>query len=162
MTRMDELPENAKIKSSFGGENYKKKAEEKVSNYEKVKKGQAAVLEIPGKLPTLNDLINAAKTNIHAYQQFKEDEQEKIGWYIKQQKIPFFKKCEIDITYYRPDRMADIDNISAAAKKLILDSLVDQGTIQDDCWSVVKGFEESFEVDKDNPRTEVIIKEVED
>ena len=130
--------------------------------YKPVKGEKEAKLIIPGKLPTLNNLIDKAKENMHAYQRLKEDEQAKIGWCIKQQEIPFFRQVNINITYYRPDKRADIDNISAAGKKLILDSLVEMGTIQDDCWSVVKGFEESFEVDKENPRTEVILKEVED
>ncbi|MFW5988175.1 MAG: hypothetical protein ACOCQA_01910 [bacterium] len=159
MTRLNKLPNNAKVKSEIGG-NYELKANSK-KVYKKKSEGQAKLI-IPGKLPTLNDLINAAKANRYKYDRLKKTYQETIGWYVKKQEIPFFYKVKIEITYYRPDRKADIDNISAAGKKLILDTLVKQENLKDDCWSVVKGFEERFEVDKDNPRTEVLLKEVED
>ena len=161
MTRMNELPENAKVKSSIGGENYKRKpGSENIYKPENAEKEET--LKVPGKLPTLNEFINAAKENIYPYSQLKKKEQNKVKWYVKQQNIPFFEEAFIEIRYFRPDKRADIDNISSGAKKVILDALVEMGTIQDDCWSVVKGFKESFEVDKDNPRTEVILKEVKD
>ena len=160
MTRWNDLPENAKVKSSIGGEDYKRKpGSEKV--YQPTKSKKKAKLVIPGKLPNLNEFINAAKENIYSYSNLKKKYQNTVSWYIKKQNIPFFKQVVVKITYYRPNRMEDIDNISSGGKKVIMDALVEMGTIKDDCWSVVRGFEESFEVDSDNPRTEVILKEVE-
>jgi Holliday junction resolvase RusA-like endonuclease len=156
--RWNKLPEGAKVNSSVGGKNYKKKIEFDSGKIEGDK--TAAKLVIPGKLPGLNELINAAKENMHSYSQLKKEYQNKIGWYIKQQNIPRFEQIQVKIKYYRPDRMMDIDNISSAGKKLIMDALVEMDIIPDDCWSVVKGFKEDFEVDKENPRTEVVLKEV--
>lgn len=53
----------------------------------------------------------------------------------------------------------DPDNI-AAAVKFIWDGLVEAGVIPNDGWKENGGWSNHFEVDKDNPRIEVVIKEV--
>jgi hypothetical protein len=118
-----------------------------------------AKLIIPGKLPNLNDLIGAALINRYKYNSLKSETEDTIRWYIRQQKIPFFKTVKVKIIYYRESKREDPGNITGGAKKVIMDALVDEGVIKDDGWKYVKGFEESWEKDKNKPRTEVILKE---
>ena len=62
--------------------------------------------------------------------------------------------------WVEPNRRRDLDNISSFGRKVIQDSLVDAGVLKDDGWKYVVGFSDSFEVDADNPRIEVLIREV--
>lgn len=48
----------------------------------------------------------------------------------------------------------------AFAKKFVQDALVQCGVLKDDGWKYVVGFSDRFEVDKENPRIEVLIKEI--
>jgi Holliday junction resolvase RusA-like endonuclease len=78
----------------------------------------------------------------------------------EKQNVKFFEKCELEITYYMENRKKDPDNI-LSSKKFILDGLVQAGVLENDGWKQIKGFDESWEVDKKNPRVEVEFKEVE-
>ena len=157
MTRLNELPENAKIESETGCNYVKKVNSQRVYK----KKGEDEIkLVIPGELPTMNEIINKAKTHWSEYKKMKDNCNEIITYMCQQQEIPFFHAVRLKITYYRKNMMYDPDNLSAG-KKFILDGLQEAGCIKNDGWKEIKGFQESWEVDKENPRTEVIIKEVE-
>jgi hypothetical protein len=114
-------------------------------------------LIIPGELPTLNEIINTAKTHWGSYREMERVETKKIGWLAK--KLPCYSRVHLKITYYRKDKKYDPDNI-AAAKKFILDSLVDVGVLENDGWKQIEGWEETWVVDRDNPRTEIILEEL--
>ena len=116
-----------------------------------------AKLTIPGELPTMNEIIDASKRHWAKYKQMKDDYQSRVEFYAQNQKIPFFESVELEIVYYRKNRMVDPDNI-VAGKKIILDGLQKVGCIKNDGWKEVKSFKETWEVDKENPRTEVILK----
>mgnify|MGYP002083607042 FL=1 len=47
----------------------------------------------------------------------------------------------------------------AGGLKMILDGLVVAGVIKNDGWSEIGSINNHFEVDKDNPRVEVVLKE---
>lgn len=64
----------------------------------------------------------------------------------------------IDITWYEKDARRDFDNITFA-QKFILDSLVQIKVLKDDSRKFVKRVNHDVQVDKDNPRIEVVIKE---
>ena len=147
MTRWDNLPKK-----------YQKKNESK-KVYEPECGEKEAKLIIPGELPTMNEIINKSKTHWAEYRKMKESYDEIVSFYATQQRIKFFKSVKLEITYYRKDKRTDPDNI-VVAKKIILDGLVQAGVLEDDNWSIVKGFKESWEVDKKSPRTEIILKEV--
>lgn len=65
-------------------------------------------------------------------------------------------KATVYITYYFKDRRRrDPDNYSG---KMILDPLVREGILKDDSFSVIE-LRLSGAVDRDDPRTEILIKE---
>lgn len=55
----------------------------------------------------------------------------------------------------------DLDNISSFGRKVIQDALVNAAILKGDGWKYVVGFSDRFEVDKENPRIEVLIREAE-
>jgi hypothetical protein len=142
MTRLNSLPKK-----------YQDQVEVKRST------GDNTKLVIPGELPTMNEIINKSKTHWSKYKKMKETYDSIISYYATQQKIKFFKSVKLEITYCRKNRKVDPDNISAG-KKFIIDGLVQAGVLENDGWSEIKGFKENWEVDKDNPRTEINFEEV--
>ena len=70
------------------------------------------------------------------------------------------KKVRIDYIWYEKNKKRDLDNISSFGRKVIQDALVDNGILPNDGWENVVGFSDSFYVDKDNPRIEIIITEI--
>ena len=86
------------------------------------------------------------------------DEKQKWHWLIKsaiteKPKKPI-EKAVVCITYFFPDkRRRDPDNYSG---KFILDPLVREGVIQDDSFGHIQ-LELAANVDKDKPRTEILI-----
>lgn len=117
-------------------------------------------LVVPGQLPTLNEIIEEAKTHWAIYRDNKEDFTKVVAIEAYNAKLPKMKAIKLDITYYRKNRRHDPDNI-AAAKKFILDGLVAAGVLENDGWKQVRGWTEAWEVDKKNPRTEIILEEIE-
>lgn len=114
--------------------------------------------EIPGRLPGLNEIIDAAKRNPHEYARMKETCTAMVAWLAT--KLPEFNKVVIIITWYEPDERRDPDNIMAG-QKFILDGLVAAGTIPNDSQKYVRGIVHRFKVDRKNPRVEVEIVDVE-
>ena len=110
--------------------------------------------EIPGRLPGLNEIIDAAKRNPHEYARMKETCTAMVAWLAK--KLPRFEKVALVITWYEPDQRRDPDNIMAG-QKFILDGLVAAGTIPNDSQRYIQGILHRFRVDKQNPRIEVEI-----
>ncbi|MGM0437530.1 MAG: Holliday junction resolvase [Bacillota bacterium] len=159
MTRLNKLPDGvdeSRVKSSIGG-NYELKANsEKV--YKKKNDGQAKLV-IPGELPTMNRIINESKTHWSNYKKMKETFDDTVVFFAEKQEIPFFKSVKLNITYYRSDKRVDPDNI-VAGKKFIIDGLVEAGVLEEDGWKQIKGFKETWEKNKENPRTEIILQEV--
>lgn len=115
---------------------------------------------IPGTMPGFNEIIKVSKQGRGKYQPYndmKRENTESVVWMSK--KISKKKKIFLDITWIEKDKRRDPDNI-AAAVKFIWDGLVEAGVIKNDGWKENGGWSNKFEVDKDNPRIEVIIKEV--
>lgn len=125
---------------------------------------------IKGTLPNLNDYLQAERQTIRRSGRFttkgnelKKSSQEVIIWAIRQQLkgVHIEKPVMIKYDFFEPNRKRDLDNISAFAHKVIQDSLVLAGVLENDGWSKVVGFEDKFYVDKLNPRIEVILEELE-
>jgi Holliday junction resolvase RusA-like endonuclease len=117
-------------------------------------------LEIPGRLPGLNEIIDAAKQGKGKYQPYammKEHYTTMIGWLAK--KLPNFEKVALIITWYEPNEKRDPDNVQAGCK-FILDGLVKAGTIPNDTRRYIKSITHIPELDRDNPRVEVEIQEI--
>lgn len=117
---------------------------------------------IPGEMPGFNEIIDAAKKGRRNYQPYsimKKENTQIVTWVAK--KVPKKKRIFLDITWYCKNKRRDPDNI-ASAVKFIWDGLVEAGVIKNDGWKENGGWKNSFKVDKDNPRIEVIISEVVD
>ena len=117
--------------------------------------------DIEGRLPGLNEMIDAAKKGKGKYQPYsmmKQTYTDMVAWLAK--KLPAYEKAVLVITWYEPDRRRDPDNIMAG-QKFILDGLVAAGTIPNDSQKYVRGIMHRFEVDRQNPRVEVEIVDIE-
>lgn len=78
---------------------------------------------------------------------------------VKKPAVPF-EKAVVTISYYfRDKRRHDPDNYSG---KMILDPLVREGVIKDDSFDNIELRLKKGGVDKVNPRTEIIVEEVQD
>ena len=120
------------------------------------------LLTIPGKLHNLNDYISAERSNRYVGAQMKKADQSIIIHYAKKQLrgISIEKPVFMEYTWYEPNKRRDKDNISSFGRKVIQDALVGAAVLKDDGWKHVVGFSDRFEVDRENPRIEVKIREV--
>ena len=117
-------------------------------------------LEIPGRLPGLNEIIDAAKQGKGKYQPYammKETYTNMVAWLAKS--LPKFEKVALIITWYEPNRHRDPDNIMAG-QKFIIDGLVTAGIIPNDNQRHIQGIIHRFAVDRKNPRVEVEIVDI--
>lgn len=117
---------------------------------------------IDGRLPGLNDLIEADRRDRRAGNRLKQTCQQEIQMYIyrglKRQRIN--NPVEIEYRFFEPNRKRDLDNVSGFAHKVIQDALVASGVLKNDGWSNIIGMRDRFEVDARRPRIEVRIIEV--
>lgn len=120
------------------------------------------LLKIPGKLPGLNDYIAAERTNRYKGAKMKADSENIVAVAIRQclGGMRIEKPVYMEYTWYDPNKRRDKDNISSFGRKVIQDALVSTGVLKDDGWKHLVGFSDRFEVDRDNPRIEVLIKEI--
>ena len=115
---------------------------------------------IEGRLPGLNEMIDAAKQGKGKYQPYsmmKQTYTDMVAWLAK--KLPKYQQVNITITWYEPNEKRDPDNIMAG-QKFILDGLVKAGTIPNDTRRYIKSITHIPELDRDNPRVEVEIQEI--
>lgn len=121
-------------------------------------------LTIKGRLPGLNEIIDASRANYRIGNALKQETQEIVIWCIRQQLrgAKITKPVILRYTFYEPNRRRDKDNIASGAHKIVQDALVKSGVLQNDGWKHISNFEDRFDVDKDNPRVEIEIEEVED
>lgn len=119
-------------------------------------------LTISGTLPNLNDYIAAERTNRHKGAKMKADNGNIVAVAIRQylRGVRIEKPVFMEYRWIEPSRRRDKDNISSFGRKVIQDALVSTGVLKDDGWKHIVGFSDKFEVDKENPRIEVLIKEV--
>ena len=113
------------------------------------------------KLPSLNDVICANRSNRYVGAKFKKDIEEKIGWCIKNalassclHKVQ--KPVIIKFEWHEKTKKRDADNV-ASSKKFILDALVKNRVLIDDSRKYVKGFYDAIIDDqKDYVEVELI------
>lgn len=80
-------------------------------------------MELPFKLPSLNDYINICRRNKFEASNFKKGIEGDIIWAIRKAKIPqILKPIKITYTWIEKNHKRDIDNVSSS-KKYILDAL---------------------------------------
>lgn len=113
-------------------------------------------LTIQGELPTLNEYVNAERTNKFMAAKMKKEWTEKVAWLAKAAKLKKVKEPipELIIDWYTKNERKDADNI-VFAKKFLLDGLVMAGVLPTDGRKFVTRFNEAVWVDRKNPRVEV-------
>lgn len=120
-------------------------------------------LVIHGRLPGLNELIDAERRNRYAGANLKKKAENIVRTYIRQQLHGYKPKTPVTLYYYfyEKNRRRDLDNVFSLCAKVVQDSLVKEGIIDNDGWDYVKGFFASFAVDPKFPRIEIEIVEPE-
>jgi len=120
------------------------------------------IFTIPGKLPGLNEYIDAERSSRYKGAEMKKNTESIIASYIEQQLRGIHITCPVTMhyTWYEPSRRRDLDNISSFGRKCIQDALVRARVLAGDGWRHIKGFTDSFDVDPKNPRVEIIFEEV--
>lgn len=116
--------------------------------------GAAASFIIPGHLPSMNKIIDAAKLSPHSYKNMKQQHTDKVVIYAKKAKLPAMGRINIKVTWICDTMRQDKDNVCAGIK-FILDGLQEAGIIKKDSWKLIGNIEHVFEIDRKNPRIEV-------
>ena len=121
-------------------------------------------LTIPTRLDNLNDYINACRSNRHYGAEIKKSNQEVCEAEIFRQRrhIRITAPVYIEYLWVEKNRARDLDNISSFGRKVIQDALVTCKVLEGDGWKHIVGFSDSFQIDREHPRIEVIIREVTD
>lgn len=111
----------------------------------------------------LNEYINLCRRNRYQAAKKKKDIEDSLIIEILQQSKgkKISRQADFHFFWYIKNKKQDPDNI-CFAKKFILDAIVKADLIKNDGWNEVKGFTDSFFVDKSNPRIEVEILEWEE
>jgi Holliday junction resolvase RusA-like endonuclease len=119
-------------------------------------------ITIDGTLPGANEYINAERSNRYLAATMKRETQELIAAIARMEThgIVFEKPVKIAYRWVEPNRKRDLDNI-AFARKFVQDALVSAGILTGDGWAQIVGFADEFAVDKEWPRVEITIEEVE-
>ena len=109
-------------------------------------------------LPGLNEYLNACKGGARKGAQLKRQTDDDLIWILKSQcRKKLNSLYDIDFKWYEKDKRRDHDNISSA-KKFIFDALIKAEVLPDDGWKYVGNFTDSFDVDKERPRIEVVLR----
>ncbi len=114
---------------------------------------------VPGRLPGLNDYIEAERTHRLKGAGMKANCERLIRACIRKQirTVQLTPPVWINYRFIEADRRRDKDNISGFAHKVIQDSLVKAKIIPNDGWNQIANYRDDFDVDAKDPRIEVEI-----
>ena len=101
-------------------------------------------IEIDGKLPNLNEIIDASKRHWSKYAKLKKRLMPKVVGQMLKELKPVKAPVFIEFQWHRRDKRTDPDNISAGGRKVLLDALQASGILSNDGWSNVIGFSDRF------------------
>lgn len=126
--------------------------------------GKTYEFTINGRLPGMNQWINAQNTNRYKGAQMKKEAQDLCYWQAMQQlkNIRIRKPVIIHYIWYEKNTRRDLDNISGFGHKVIQDALVKAQVLKDDGWKEVAGYTDTFAVDRENPRIVIMLEVVDD
>jgi len=119
---------------------------------------------IPGRLPGLTEMIEAAKGHGghgYGYSKLKKKWTNDIALIIKGARIPKLERIWVDYYWYEPvatkrEHPRDPDNVSGGGRKIINDSLKLAHVIPNDTMKEIAGWQDNFEAD-DTPRIVVTV-----
>ena len=91
-----------------------------------------------------------------AYKQYEKD----AGWFVRWRNLPIKQPVNVRCIFYRKDVIrCDLTNLLEA----IDDILVKYGVLADDNFNIIAGHDGSrVFVDRENPRTEIVIEDIAD
>ena len=117
---------------------------------------------IQGRLDSLNEYTRANRSNKYQGASLKSENEKKVIWAILEAGVRPVDKypVELNITWYEENRRRDIDNI-VFATKFIQDAFVSRGIIEDDSQRYINKLSHTVKLDRQNPRIEVEIRELE-
>lgn len=122
-------------------------------------------LWVPGRLPSLEDLVAAAKSGHgkrNGYARLKKQETERVMWLARAAGLKLVTgPVRIHFCWkVTPDMRTDPDNLAAGGRKILLDALlvprpatakssgrIGAGVLPDDSLKWVRGFKDEFESD---------------
>lgn len=119
-------------------------------------------LWIPGPMPGLNDVLESAKGaggSGARYSKGKRLWTEHVWAHAKQAGLRPMSRIRLRFEWRENHQRRDPDNV-AAAKKFVLDGLVQAGVIKGDGWAYVEGWEDAFLLVKQRPGVSVTLTEV--
>lgn len=119
-------------------------------------------LVIYGRLPGLNEYIDAERKSRYKAAKLKSDAEQLVMVYARRDLRKWRARGPVYMryTWYERDRRRDKDNVSSYGRKVIQDALVKGGYLRNDGWNEIAGFSDEFRVDKSHPRIEVEIEEM--
>ena len=100
-------------------------------------------------LPTLNDYINAERTNKYKAAKIKDEATNFCSWCCRALKVDPDKRYDLMFQWHLPNSKHDPDNI-CYAKKFILDGMVKRGVISNDGAKNIGNFTDIFYYDGDS------------
>ena len=114
---------------------------------------------INGRLPGLNEAINAARTDGRLENRMRKENEQTIQWCARAGLKKWKPELPVMIryTFYEKDKRRDKDNVAGYAVKLIQDALVRAGYLPNDNWAAIAGYTLDWRIDKKKPRIEVEI-----
>jgi Holliday junction resolvase RusA-like endonuclease len=112
------------------------------------------VLFISGRLPSMNDMIAAAKGfggSGYGYSKLKKQWTDTVALLARAHKLTPVQRCRLrfDWCEAKPSKTCksrDPDNIAAGGRKVVLDGLVAAGVLPDDSAKYVLGWVDTFAV----------------
>lgn len=116
----------------------------------------------------LNEVLSAVYYDWRTKRVFNREKKKNDDLMIKHLRRCDFKEVklntpiEIDYKFYVKDKRHDRMNIASAFDKSFLDALQKVGMLHNDGYDDVIGFSFDWEIDRTNPRVEVVIREVEE
>lgn len=113
--------------------------------------------------PDLNDYLSSCSRHPQVGAKMKRDYMIIASNAIRRQlgRLKITKPVKIHYYFYEGDVRRDLSNVGSFATKVIEDALQQCGVLKNDNQVWVKGYTHDFFTDKNNPRIEVIIEELE-
>lgn len=115
-----------------------------------------------GVTPSLNEYLSATGRNPRAGNSMKQKFVQDLSWCIRADLKGWKATHPIIIHYivYEPNKKRDHDNTISVICKYVQDTLQRCGVIENDGWSHVLNFTHDFYIDRNEPRVEVYIEEI--
>lgn len=118
---------------------------------------------IDGRLYGLNEFIAANRQHPKAGNRMKKEAESIVMAYARKcmRNVQVKEPVALHYKYYEINEKRDLDNISGFFHKIFQDAIVRCGILKNDGWKNIRGFTDEFYVDKNKPRIEIIIEEIE-